>query len=46
MRLPKTIGVELPVPGTGTFQAMFSDSLQLVGGLVDAEAPDPSGPRH
>jgi hypothetical protein len=40
------IGVEVPRPGSLTFQRMFFPSLHVVGGSANGAAPLPSGPRH
>src|SRR5687767_6801235 len=41
------MGVELPLPGSFTFQRMFFDSLHCVGGSASAAAaPVFVGPRH
>ena len=40
------IGVDMPRPGSFTFQAMFSDGLHRTGNPVSRETPLASGPRH
>jgi hypothetical protein len=46
MRFFQTIGVELPLPGNGSFQATFIVALQVVGSPVSLEMPLLSGPRQ
>src|SRR5687768_910014 len=45
-RSPQITGVELPRPGSGTFQTMFFVSLQVTGGFAVVETPLKCGPRH
>ncbi len=45
MRSPETIGVEVPFPGSGSFQRT-SEADHRVGVLVDAELPCRVGPRQ
>jgi hypothetical protein len=44
--LPQTTGLETPRPSIGTFHLIFSDSLQVIGGVAVRETPFASGPRH
>ena len=43
---PQTTGLETPRPSIGTFHLIFSDSLQVIGGVAVRETPFASGPRH
>src|SRR5262249_7739331 len=46
MRFPQTHGVELPIPGRGSFHTMFFDSLHSPGRFFSSEMPSFFGPRH
>src|SRR6188474_424195 len=46
MRSPQMIGVELPLPGSVSFQARFLVSLNAAGRFFSLEMPLLSGPRH
>jgi len=41
-----TIGLEVLLPGTGTFHRTFCVSLHVNGGLPVGETPEASGPRQ
>src|SRR5262249_54441500 len=43
---PQTIGVELPVSGSGIFHFTFSVADHLTGRFFSVEKPCPVGPRH
>jgi hypothetical protein len=43
---PQTIGVDVPRPGSLTFQRTLRSSPHVVGGSADGAAPLASGPRH
>ena len=40
------MGVDVPMPLRGAFQAIFSVVPQRVGTLVSVEIPSAEGPRH
>src|SRR5437868_1619666 len=46
MRSPQIAGVELPMPGSGNFQTIFSVALHFAGRPVSLEMPSFVGPRH
>src|ERR1044071_4376266 len=46
MRSPQTIGVEVPRPASGVFQAMFFSALHSTGTFFSGEMPSAEGPRH
>src|SRR5262249_51103196 len=46
IRLPQTIGVELPPSGSAVFQMIFFESVHSVGRFLSGDTPFPSGPRH
>ena len=43
---PQTTGLEWPMPGRGSFQAMFFSSLHSIGGWASGDSPVPMGPRQ
>src|SRR2546423_12016750 len=43
--LPQTIGLELPAPGSATFQSMFLSGPNVSGIFLSSDVPDPFGPR-
>ena len=45
-RSPLTMGVEMPTPAIGAFQAIFSLAPQRVGSVWSAEMPSACGPRQ
>ena len=46
MRSPQMIGVEVPRPASGVFQAMFFSALHSTGTFFSGEMPSAVGPRH